>query len=177
MATPRAAENVVVEQRPKPSFFQGCLSCLRSPRDHQIRLAVHACDGCINGIFWRTLIVLCTILLLFGSPIQFLWFPKESDIVFDALYSIALGVFCLDMIFNLCVDPEYFGFDLLRKGRFGQSPQNGCWPCGVGSFMFWCDVVSTGALLNDISYINSNEYGTHLVELELDSYGVPVSCI
>jgi hypothetical protein len=113
--------------------------------------------------------------LLFGSPIQFLWIPKEGDTVFDVLYTIGLAVFILDMIFNLLVDPEYFGCNYFWR-RVQQPHQPKRWTCGgVGSFMFWCDVVSTLALCHDISYINQKEYEMLELNLKLNKYGIPVS--
>ena len=184
-----------------PAWFSNNCFCYQGPRQHQMRIIVHTCDTIMHSVYWRALIVIFTIVLLFGSPIQFLAFPKEADPFFDVLYTIAFVIFCFDMIFNLIVDPEYFGFDLLtrkRKTRLssssssaGQQQQQhppptiqqyhsnhqnllGCWPCGIGSFMFWCDVGSTGALLFDISYINTLEYATRIIDLNLDEYGVPV---
>jgi hypothetical protein len=89
------------------------------------------------------------------------------------LYTIALAVFILDMILNLLVDPEYFGFDPWRRLQQPHQPKR--WTCGVGSFMFWCDVVSTLALLHDISFINQREYEMPELKLELNEYGIPVS--
>jgi hypothetical protein len=175
MAEPQIAENGQGQQRPAPSPFQRCLDCLRAPRQHQLRYLNHACDSLVRSVFWKTLIIFCTVLLLFGSPIQFLWVPKGGDSVFDVLYIIALVVFLHDMLFNLISDPEYFGFDPWRPNRMQQPYQQKFWTCGIGSFIFWCDVVSTAALCHDISYINPREYAMVEITLDLDEYGILVS--
>lgn len=102
-----------------------------------------------------------------------MFFPKGADVYFDVLYSVASAVFFLDIILNIFVDPEYIAFHLCR--RKGDDTQNSYWTCGIGSFMFWCDVVSSLALLYDISYINKHEFEMLEISIVLDNYGVPVS--
>jgi hypothetical protein len=109
-----------------------------------------------------------------------LWVPKQGDIVFDILYIIAFSFFIFDMMFHLLVDSEYFGFYLLRRATRYQKnqpyqPKPRSWTCGIGSFMFWCDFVSAGALLYDISWINPGEYALLEQSIRLNDEGVPVS--
>lgn len=161
------------QQRPPLSLFLRCLQCVKMPRRRQLQYINHAFESLIQSVFWKTLIIFCTVLLLFGSPIQFLWVPKGGDFVFDILYTIALGIFILDMLLNLIVDPDYFGWRPRRMQQPYQRP-NFC-ACGIGSFKFWCDVVSTAALCHDISYMNPPEYAMLEYTLFLDEYGIPVS--
>jgi hypothetical protein len=177
MAEPQIAENVLGQQRPASSPVRRCLGFLRAPRQHQLRFINHACDSLIRSGFWRILIIFCTVLLLFGSPIQFLLVPKEGDPSFVYLYTIALAVFILDMLFNSMVDPEYLGFGPWRPNRMQQPYQPKFWTWSIGSFMFWCDVVSTAALCYDIEYINRWEYEMMEIELVLDEYGITVSML
>jgi hypothetical protein len=104
-----------------------------------------------------------------------MWVPKQGDIVFDVLYSIAFSFFFLDMMFHLLVDPEYFHIPRIPRCRKQQPYQPRLWTCGVGSFMFWCDFVSMAALAYDISWTNPREYALKEHSIQLDDVGVPVS--
>lgn len=174
MVEPQLAESVLNQEQRRFSCIWGCSACWRRPRQHQFRYAVHFFDRVLGSLVWKSLIVLFTIVLLFGSPVQFLFTPKEADIVFDILYTLALIVFVLDMVLNMFVDPDYFGFDPFRRNRVQQFDQAKFCTYGIGSFKMWCDVASTAALFYDISFINSLQYDEEVVELRLDEYGVPV---
>jgi len=176
MAEPQLAESVLTvnQERHKASCMQGCFEFLRRPRQHQFRYVVHFFERIISGTLWTSLIVLFTIVLLFGSPFQFLFAPKNADVVFDSLYIVALIVFVVDMILNMFVDPDYLGFDPFRRNRVQPFDQAKFCTYGIGSFNMWCDVVSTAALLYDISYINSSLYAEEVVTLILDEHGLPV---
>ena len=39
--------------------------------------------------------------------------------------------------------------------------------CTFGSFLFWCDVISTGSILYDLSYVNPDKSGERVVEITL----------
>ena len=128
------------------------------------------CCGLVQrSVVWKTFLLFSTFLLLFGSSIQFIVVPKEGDFVFDILYTISLAVFVIDMILNVLLDPEYFAcqFCVRREGEK-------CFSLSIGSFLFWCDVVSTLALLFNISYINRLEYEMMQIHIQLNEYGVPV---
>lgn len=166
------------QRRPRLSLFRRLTNCLCAPRKHQLRYASFACDQLLQSFFWKALIIFCTVLLLFGSPIQFAWAPKEVDRIFDIMYTVGFGLFVVDMILNLIVDPEYFGGRCRTKRGTIENPlrqQPKYWTCGLGSFLFWCDVLSTAAFFNDISYVNRREYSMEEIMLTLDQYGVPVS--
>jgi hypothetical protein len=76
------------------------------------------------------------------------------------------------MILNSVVNPEYFAFHIHRRNR--EETQHFL-TCGVGSFMFWCDAVSSIALLYDISYANKAGFEMEEICIRLNEYGVPVS--
>lgn len=113
------------------------------------------------------------VLQLFGSSIQFIFFPKEADVIFDILYTIAFSVFVIDTIMNVIVKPAYFSVNICSD----PPPQDGqgSKPFGIGSFMFWCDIVSSAAILYDISYINEKSFESPTIDIQLDAYGIPVS--
>lgn len=45
----------------------------------------------------------------------------------------------------------------------------------IGSFLFWCDVISTASLLYEISYINKSKNRIMELDIQLDPLGIPVS--
>lgn len=175
MAEPQLVESVLNQERRKTPFLRGCLECLRRPRGHQLRYVVHTFDRILNSLAWRSLIVIFTIILLFGSPIQFLFTPKEADTTFAVLYILALIVFVVDMILNIVVDPDYFGFDPFHRNRVQPFDQAKFCTYGIGSFRMWCDVVSTAAILYDIPFVNSPQYKEETLSLILDDFGFLLS--
>jgi len=121
---------------------------------------------------WQILLVFFTILLLFGAQFQELCVPKGGDVVFDVLFTMALVVFALDIIFRMYTEPQYFEFNLCGK-TLGDTPV--AWGSfRLGSFMFWCDLISSLTLLYDISYINKSLFNIVTIDIELDHFGLPV---
>lgn len=162
------------EENHKPSFFRSCLDCIRPTNGYPSR---HPTDLFQKfSLAWKCLIVLFTIILLFGSPLQFLFTEKEADSAFDILYISALVVFILDMILNSYNDPTYFGFSLCHRNRVQPFDRPKFCSHGIGSFKMWCDMVSTATLFYDISYTSPFQYNEEVLELTLDRYGLPVSC-
>ena len=132
----------------------------------------------VRSPIWKGVIVVAMVLLLFGSSMQFIFFPKEADIIFDILYTVAFGVFIIDTIMNVIVNPEYFSFNMWcwsKQMPEGQTTASRSF--GIGSFMFWCDVVSSIAMLYDISYINEQQFKAPKIDIQLDQYGIPVSLV
>ncbi len=173
MAEPPLAESVMNHDRTRNNFLglKGGCAFLRRPIS-----VVPAMESILKSIAWKSLIVVFTIVLLFGSPIQSLLSAKEADSIFEIIYIVALIVFLVDMIFNMIVDSNYLGLDFFRRNRVQPFDQAKFCPYGIGSFRMWCDVVSTGALLYDISCFNPLQNRAQLVELKLDEFGLPV-CI
>lgn len=159
-----------------PSSSRRCFPlCSREQYIRSWRSFVAFCERLLYSYVWKALNWLFTALLLFGSPVQFLWFPKQGDVVFDILYSIAFSFFIFDMMFHLLVDPEYFHIPRRPRFRKQQPYQPILSTCGVGSFMFWCDLVSAAAVAYDISWTNPGEYAMVEHSIKLDDIGVPVS--
>jgi len=149
----------------------------------------------ITSSIWRYALVFFTVVLLFGQPVQDLWCPKESDVAFDAIYVAAFTVLAADVIMRSVVSPEYFllqvgGKDLRHDALLnrvlrprlstGGSGDNwgGLLKCcsgyRLGSFMFWCDVVSTCSLLYDIAFINTSKASLINIIINVGSDGIPV---
>jgi hypothetical protein len=149
-------------------FGAGMANCLRPSR-----AALDGVSMLISSRTWHVMLVFFTILLLFGSQFQELLVPKEGDIVFDILFTVALGVFAFDMLFRCYTEPQYFELNICGKS-FGEAPA--AWgSCRLGSFMFWCDLVSSLTLLWDISYVNKFLFDEATIDIQLDGFGMPVS--
>lgn len=124
----------------------------------------------------------CSILLLlFGAHVQNLWCDKKYDFAFDVLYTIALGMFCLDIVLRILVVPGYLGcnVDILKRQyhnwRNGHRAyeEDSLARFYIGSFLFWCDVISTLSILYDISYINKRQAEIKTTDIELDFFSIP----
>ena len=126
-----------------------------------------------QSVIWKALLLVATFLLLFGSSIQFIAVPKEGDLAFDVLYTLALVIFVFDMALNVVIDPEYFNFNFCVRRKDEKSFYSSTFT--MGSFLFWCDVLSTLSLLFHISYINRREYEMMKIQIRLNEYGVPVN--
>ena len=135
----------------------------------------------IHSIYWKVVMILFTVILLFGSPVQ-TFLPKEVDLYFDIMYIVALGVFAFDMLVHLITDPDYFGFHPLaillcmlgirrkpRRGR-GRSGSSGSDKLGIGSFKFWCDIISTAMLFYDIKYTNARNHREEYWHIDLNEF-------
>lgn len=130
-----------------------------------------------------------TLLLLFGESVQYLWCPKSSDLAFNYLYTIGFAFFGIDVVMRCYVSPAYFVFEFFgldyrfdaqgtRRPRPPPGGLKGGWGESVikiGSFMFWCDVISTLTLLYDISWINTGLLERAEVTIPVDVLGVAVS--
>jgi hypothetical protein len=146
-----------------------------------------------KSIVWRILYIFFSLFLLFGSPIQDLLAGPDGDIVFEVIRNIMLVYFVLDMLLRCIMDKEYFVCAVSGGGSSSATTTTGRTlppgfnnnphldarevhlPCSIGSFLFWCDLVSTLAILYDLSYANKNSNGVRQIEIGLDSDGVPVS--
>jgi hypothetical protein len=122
-----------------------------------------------------------SVMVLFGSQIQHLWVAPAGDFAFDVLATITFAFFVLDMTIRIIAEPHYFqvgssstigGGAYSGSGGGGGESSKDC--LVLGSFMFWCDLVSTGVILYDISYINKGHYGVVDVDIQLNESGIPV---
>jgi hypothetical protein len=139
----------------KASLF----SCLRPSQD-----VLDFMSRIIESRLWRVIIILNTLLLLFGSEVQDLWIPPQGDVVMNVFYTIALAVFSFDILMRCFLEPTYMPWCGCAESK-----------CNLGSFLWWCDVLSTLTLLYNISYINKNLLDMITYDITLDELGIPVS--
>jgi hypothetical protein len=149
------------------------------------------------------LYIFFSLFLLFGSSIQDLWMGADGDIVFEVIRNIMLAYFVWDMLIRCLTDKEYFVCTVGGGSASAMTPTASGTPLAgsnnaasggptrhsmthfdakemhpqfaTGSFFFWCDLVSTLAILYDLSYVNKNSNGVQQVQIGLDNDGVPVS--
>lgn len=150
--------------------FCSCGDCLRPPP-----WFLHALSVIIGSPLWRVIILFNSFLLLFGSEVQELWIPPEGDLTMDILYCLGLAVFSMDMIMRCYLEPKYVQVPGCRNK---ENAQNSAWGrCQLGSFLFWCDLVSTLTFLYSISFINSGAYAIQTIDISLNEIGIPVSFV
>lgn len=91
-----------------------------------------------NSRVWRILLIILTVILLFGAQLRELCFPKEADIAFDVLFIITFSIFMLDIIFKCYTEPQYSEISFCGNTQ-SQITVCGCRGlCNLGSFIFWC---------------------------------------
>ena len=173
------------QRGPVASFFVKLLCCPYEPPAKLLQFMHNALESWAYGIPF----LIFTFLLLFGQPIQYLWFPKSADLVFNYLFTFTLAFFVIDIAMRCYVSPAYFVFEFFgldyrydAEGRRRPRPRAGGLKGGwgdstikIGSFMFWCDVVSTLTLLYDISWINNSLLERTESTIFVDVLGVAVS--
>lgn len=153
------------------SRIQQCFSKIRS-YTRPSKASLDRLSSLITSKIWQILLVFFTILLLFGGQFQELWVPKEWDTVFNVLFTVALGFFALEIIIRCYTEPQYFEFNLCGKTG-GDAPA--AWgSCRLGSFMFWCDLLSSSTLLFDISFVNTRLFDVETIDIDLDLFGLPI---
>lgn len=142
---------------------------------------------------WKTIMIVLAAILLFGEPFRALFIPPAGDPAVDAVFCVAFALFFVDMAMRIDAEPHYFDFycgccwgrtaaEAARarhphphRGHPGRGKQPGRgYCCQLGSFLFWCDFVSTLTLLGDISWINSDYFGERQFDIGLNSFGIPV---
>jgi hypothetical protein len=158
------------ELPPPASSLQRCFSnttlCMRPSK-----LIIDRISVILSSKTWQILTIFFTTLLLFGMQLQQLWIPKKADIICDFLYIIALIFFVLDIILRSYTEQQYFEVNCYGKSTLGALGN-----FQLGSFMFWCDILSSTTLLYNISFINKMVFSIEQIQIELDSFGFPVSC-
>ena len=173
------------ERGPVATFLIKLLCCPYEPPSkllEYMRIVISSWGYGIPFLFF-------TVLLLFGEPVQYLWFPKQADVAFNYLYTFAFAFFVIDIAMRCYVSPQYFVFEVFgldyrhdAQGRRKPRPPTGGIRSGwggtfikIGSFMFWCDVLSTLTLLYDISWINVGLEERTELTVPVNAAGVAVS--
>lgn len=140
----------------------------------------------LKSTAWRTLILICSIILLFGAEVRFLAFEEPADLAFDIIFCVVLGVFCIDIFMRAQAEEKYFTFnvggcckpreDHSARTPIHNEPQSGWGDCNfrIGSFLFFCEFVSTLALLHEISFIHRQNFDQQRINIRLDEAGIPV---
>lgn len=136
---------------------------------------LHALSVFIGSPVWRVVVAFNSFLLLFGSEVQELWIPPEGDLTMNVLYCLGFAVFSMDMIMRCFLDPKYVQSPRCRNN---ENAQNSAWGrCQLGSFLFWCDLVSTLAFMYSISFIHSQAFAIQTIDISLNDIGIPVSFV
>ena len=143
---------------------------------------VQRCRRIIRSTPWKVLMTAFHIFILFGSQICHLWAPQDA-LIYDILALFTFSFCLLDIALRIIAEPSYFQFGISfdgvsnRLNRLGFNGGEGTNKASVGafgSFLFWCDIVSTGVILYDVSVINAPRYNTPNIEILLDAGGAPV---
>ena len=119
--------------------------------------------------WWSIVMFIFTLVLLFGASFRDLCCTKQMDVVFDIIFSFTFVMLAVDIVLHCLATPEYFQwyFPCNRQKWFT-----------IGSFIFWCDVLSTLVLLADVSFIGIESLGMenrHITEMD-GGLGLSVSC-
>ena len=122
--------------------------------------------------FWKTTLIIFAIILLFGGPCRELFIPKAGDSAVDAVFCVVFVFFVTDM--GMRMDAEDHYFEISCCGGGGGKRQSGWFCCRMGSFLFWCDFLSTFTLLADITWFNKEKFSENQFEITLNSFGIPV---
>lgn len=110
---------------------------------------------------WKTILIICSFILLFGAQIRDL-LPPRADTAVDIILVMVFCFFLCDIILRCDSDANYFV----------------CYNCtrwNSGSFLFWCDVVSALTLLYDITFVARQRFGETHIQLYMSSSGNDVS--
>mmetsp|Transcript_19347 Transcript_19347/g.41657 ORF Transcript_19347/g.41657 Transcript_19347/m.41657 type:complete len:1150 (+) Transcript_19347:227-3676(+) len=137
---------------------------------------------------WRLLIIVCSLILLFGGQVRTLAFEEPADLVFDIIF---IGIFCIfiiDIALRIDAEDNYFKFSMggcckpkednsQPAAARARTDQSGWGDCNFrfGSFLFFCELASTLALFHEISYIHQQNFDELRIDIRLDAAGIPVS--
>lgn len=139
----------------------------------------------IYSYYWRAMLIVLTIILLFGAQIQNTVLPPSADEACNAIFMAAFVLFSLDIIIRIDVESNYFvlrfcdyscstDFHPTSEAQPTVPSAAGCFNIEVGSFLFWCDVISTLTLLHEISFIDNANFAEKSMFITLDDFGTPV---
>lgn len=76
------------------------------------------------------IVVILTVIALFGDDIRLAFFPKSADEAFSVIMCIIFAVYTVEISLNAISEDKYFN-----------------------SFYFWLDIISTISLILDINWI------------------------
>jgi len=133
----------------------------------------------IRSIIWFVLFSGFSVFLMFGPAIQSLIDTGTTgDLAFLYLRIIMFFFFSFDMLIRCVTEENYFVFQLFRR-KDQHNPTSALYRSNTGSgdsnksffrfgsFLFWCDFLSTISILYDISFINNHHFDPVLYEIHL----------
>lgn len=160
------------QQYQQSSFWQTFCRWITIPTDVRQKFF----KGLIGSRFWGSTLVLLTIALIFGAQVRD-FCPKQADDICDIVFLAIIGFFTVDILMRMDVEPNYFVCRAFGRGNTTVEDSAGCTALQVGSFIFWCELCSTLALLYEISFINHKEFGQQTLDITLNQFGAPVSAL
>ena len=149
----------------------------------------------LNLHMWKALIICFTTILLFGAQLRDLFLPKTADLAVDIVFLIVVCFFWVDIMFRMDCETNYFRLYLFSSFGYSSgiamprpitssnsdshqvdSSVGHC--CGrpfhIGSFLFWCDIISTLALVREITLVDlTGMFDEARIDIRLDDYGMP----
>jgi len=136
----------------------------------------------LKSRFWKVTIMLFTMVLLFGAPIQH-FFPEDTRSIFNAIYLTTIVILLVDIFLMVFVQKKYFNLSFNLSFKNWRKGWN---EIECGSFMFWFDLISVLSMLFNVSFIlklnaaviDINIYPDEAAEFSYkDTYGVSLSII
>jgi len=100
----------------------------------------------VHNTIWRSIVLICELILLFGFETRDLLCPAESDVAFDVIFMLTFVLLIVDIILMSIALPGYFDYGFSDKDHFRIT---------FGSWPFWLDFLSALTVLNEITFINS----------------------
>jgi hypothetical protein len=137
----------------------------------------------LNARMWKLALICFSFILLFGAQLRDLFVPKDGDIAVDVVLMVAVVFFGVDICMRADAEANYFLFHVCGAISYSSGIvvdagvahlPNLCGrrPFHVGSFLFWCDVISTVLLLTEISFLNiTGQFDEPYIRIELDNFG------
>jgi hypothetical protein len=117
----------------------------------------------LNSHAWKAVLIIFAAVLLFGEELRELFLPSGADNYVDALFVLVFTFFMVDIAMRCDAENNYFN-------RFRCT---GCC-CSSGSFLFWCDLLSTLTLFYDMSWFDTPNFTETNIAIKLGDYGLPV---
>jgi hypothetical protein len=117
----------------------------------------------LNSHAWNVVLVIFALILLFGEELRELFLPPGADNYVDAVFVLVFTFFVVDIAMRCDAEDHYFN----------RCRCTGCC-CSSGSFLFWCDLLSTLTVFYDISWLNTTNFSEKNIIIELGAFGIPV---
>jgi hypothetical protein len=157
-------------EAPAPRWWNNCWRRLVIPAETHKAF----CSRVIKHRIWNSVLILFTITLVFGAQLRDLLFAPPADDYFDYIFLAIIGFFTVDIGMRMNAEPNYFACRAFGRGRLNMEDLTTCWDFQLGSFVFWCEVISTVALLHDISLVRQDEFDQQEIAITLNQFGAPV---